>query len=572
MFFSLFLLCISIIEEEEDEDESIDALVTKFNSFEFGVEEGEIREIQFDRNNVTVIFPPIDGVTVTVFALVDGGKVEVGTISENKFGVHCGKELCLFQYKSDINTTGKVHILSDTNYCQHTFISSKLNENFRVSNSNSTTNISLSQANKICFLHIPNQEIQYTASLIAKAPAQKLDFNVSIFENDESNAISLDLKKQKIYKNKVNSSLFVELESNSDSTGTFVYMSQKTNPNIYQESFDEFVLEYEQNDSMFFLTTNGPEDIKIPDGTDDLNAQLELLNENKNNNNDLNDNNENNKEQHEETEENENNEEIQQQENPIKKNGRFFDQGVLDQGLTDKNNNKYGNKKQKQENINDDDDESNQIWQDLIREDINNDEDNEMIDNNNEKQKELYRKKPNINDNEFSIKREKEKIRERRGKREKEENYNVINPDDNEKWRPGDDLPNNNQYRKKQDPSDDDDDFVNQIKPKIRKGFGQDSVDSNSNNNSFILALFAILIALIVIAIAGFSTFIVVQYLRKNAQNDGESMPLLNSHNQNQGYPMNNMQFNPPPFPNYQFQGMGIPQQPLQANFPNLSQ
>ena len=67
-FFLPFIFCE---EETELDDDSIDALVTRFSTFEFDIEEGEVREIQFDRNDVTVVFPPIDGASVTVLASVD---------------------------------------------------------------------------------------------------------------------------------------------------------------------------------------------------------------------------------------------------------------------------------------------------------------------------------------------------------------------------------------------------------------------------------------------------------------------------------------------------------------------
>ena len=550
MFFAFFYLCIKFVKEKDDEN--IDALVTKFNTFEFSIDEGEIREIQFDRNDVTVIFPPIKGVTVNVLASVFGGRVEVGQITENRFGVHCGKEICFFHYKSEINGTGRVHILSDTSHCHHTFISSKSNENFRVSSSNTVSNISLSDSSQICFLHVPNQEIQYTASLIAKSPAQNLDFNVSLYEDDESEAISLDLKKQKMYKNKVNKPVFVKLESNEESSGTFVYMSQRADP--YDQGSDvsnEFVVDYKQSDSMFFLTTNGPEDITIPENIDEFNENLNQIDSKKSDDN----------------KEIEIDEQFDQQENPVPKNGRYFDQGIKDNGLTGKTSNQHNeNQVSQQEQNNDDDDESNQIWQDLIREEPANDEDSQS----NDEKKGNNQKRYNKFDNQQSIKNEREKMRERRMQREKAENYNIINPDDNERWNPQDDYDDNLRGMRRNPDIDSDSDFIHQQnKPKMRKVFAAISGHSASNN-TFIVMLVAILIAIIVIAIAGCSTFIVVQHLKNSTKNEGENIPLLNSHNQNQGYPISNMQFNVQQFPNYQYQGMAIPQQ--QLNFPNFSQ
>lgn len=249
---------LSLLSIREEKPYITDSYIASFSSFDIDVEAEQIREITFDRNELTVIFPELEGINVEAYISFAEKHIKVGEINkESKIvGIHCGHALFEFRLFSEQSTSTKIDIVADSLRCKQTFYSSKLRERFQISH-HQYSNVSLSPTSKICFMHSPPTVVEY--NIISHGTGYKLTYS----KDDLKPPVLVDYNQ--MIRNVTDSPLFFVWESVSDvAEAAFQYMTVRS-----EESFNGISFNYSNTREPYLILENGTRSINLPDFIND---------------------------------------------------------------------------------------------------------------------------------------------------------------------------------------------------------------------------------------------------------------------------------------------------------------
>ena len=531
----VFFLSILAHSESKQEYEDIDQLVSHFSTFNFDVSAGEVRQIDFDRNNVTVIFPPVEGTEVYVFAEVSGKRVKIGELSKEKYGVHCGNAICSFEYRPLKKGKALIHVIPEPKGCEKVFISTKSRETLSLGQSNDLAS-QWSRSKGICFFHIPNSQINYNLMF----SGENNDFTAVLYSDDKGEGSIIE--KSKAIQSKSENSVFIKWNSTENSSSSFMYMG-------LTESHDEgFSVSYMSNTSTFYLTEKGAEEIDIPNGFEDgQNRQKESKKK----------------------------EEIAKKRAEAEKSTQQSKkEDDSDDEKWSKSDDEYPNKfskekekekpKPKEEEPDLEDNDDGKTWQTIFKQ-SNKDKEKEERKEDKEELKEDERENENSENLIKQQKKEKQHSLEQQFKQQVQQQVNQHNRqlDDDagpfgedefpDKWRP-----NNGPEEPENKDMDDDNDDEDQKKPKIRKGSKNKNKERKKQNQETEIKLTTIIIAfiaLLIIIIALCTTVILTRFMKSRQESYvQETVPFLqNGIPMNQNFPVYPGYGQMPPNPQYSF-------------------
>ena len=269
----MFLFLLLYNAKCENKDFLTEKDVELFDTIEFNLSKDEIQEIEIDQHFFTAVFSPSKVATVEVLIEENNKKYSIGDISfsNGRFGFHCVDKFCSFRIKSKSETTMKMHIYYDSIKCDQTFISTKTKENFVLLQESDDINIT---NETFCFFHFPNENGKFVL---------KSEGNIkTTYSTPDKELVQIQNGEKKTVFGEIHNSIFVTISNKgmniSKDTFYFSYSSeyssshqkitedlQNTTDNSmkhikYTEGFN---LNYNFNDSSFFLNKIGKEEIDL---------------------------------------------------------------------------------------------------------------------------------------------------------------------------------------------------------------------------------------------------------------------------------------------------------------------